>query len=336
LDCSSLPGVTTLAISNTPSVDQIIFKHDRLYRHNIMRINYTTYDVRRKQDVFNPKTPHRDIMVLANTDDGSLHPFIYARILGIYHVNIVYTGPGMVDYRPERYDFLWVRWFGPDADAPAGNWSHFTLDRISFPPMANEDAFGFIDPADVVRGCHIIPAFAKKKHYVDEQGLSRCAMDSGDWRSYHVNRCVLIPYLCATYLTATRFVDRDMLMRFHWGLAVGHVYTHDTRVSDPSVVWTSNGELPEADDPPQDDPPSNDSNPPPCTDSSIDRRQGGNDEDSACEGDGHDSGDGEEPDLPVGGLGSDSENSERQEGEEDLLAFDEMYGDGAVASDYDD
>lgn len=127
-----------------------------------------------------------------------------------------------------------------------------------------------------------------------------------------------------------------MLMRFHWGLAVGHVYTHDTRVSDPSVVWTSNGELPEADDPPQDDPPSNDSNPPPCTDSSIDRRQGGNDEDSACEGDGHDSGDGEEPDLPVGGLGSDSEHSERQEGEEDLLAFDEMYGDGAVASDYDD
>jgi hypothetical protein len=23
-----------------------------------------------------------------------------------------------------------------------------------------------------------------------------------------------------------RFVDRDMLMRYHWGLAVGHVYSH--------------------------------------------------------------------------------------------------------------
>jgi len=23
-----------------------------------------------------------------------------------------------------------------------------------------------------------------------------------------------------------RFVDRDMIMRYHWGLAVGHVYTH--------------------------------------------------------------------------------------------------------------
>lgn len=25
---------------------------------------------------------------------------------------------------------------------------------------------------------------------------------------------------------ATRFVDRDMVMRFHWGLGVGHVYSH--------------------------------------------------------------------------------------------------------------
>jgi hypothetical protein len=24
-----------------------------------------------------------------------------------------------------------------------------------------------------------------------------------------------------------RFVDRDMLMRYHWGLAVGHVYMHN-------------------------------------------------------------------------------------------------------------
>ena len=25
-----------------------------------------------------------------------------------------------------------------------------------------------------------------------------------------------------------RFVDRDMVMRYYWGLAVGHVYTHST------------------------------------------------------------------------------------------------------------
>jgi hypothetical protein len=25
-----------------------------------------------------------------------------------------------------------------------------------------------------------------------------------------------------------RFVDRDMVMRYHWGMAAGHVYTHAT------------------------------------------------------------------------------------------------------------
>lgn len=34
-----------------------------------------------------------------------------------------------------------------------------------------------------------------------------------------------------------RFVDRDMLMRFHWGLAVGHVYTHRSKCKNASVVW---------------------------------------------------------------------------------------------------
>jgi hypothetical protein len=37
--------------------------------------------------------------------------------------------------------------------------------------MANENAFGFIDPADVVRSGHIIPAFAIGKRYADGDGL---------------------------------------------------------------------------------------------------------------------------------------------------------------------
>ena len=28
-----------------------------------------------------------------------------------------------------------------------------------------------------------------------------------------------------------RFADRDMLMRYHWGLAVGHIYSHPERDS---------------------------------------------------------------------------------------------------------
>jgi hypothetical protein len=94
----------------------------------------------------------------------------------------------VVDYRPRKLEVLWVRWFEHDTHAPLGSWTHSRLDRLRFPPMAREDAFGFLDPANVMRACHIIPAFAAKKRYTDGKGLSPCAMDSGDWQSYYVNR----------------------------------------------------------------------------------------------------------------------------------------------------
>jgi hypothetical protein len=178
----------TLQTPCGPELDNVLFRHDRLYRHNIMRINYTTYDVRRKRDTINPGTPHRDIMVLAQNDDDSDHPFLYARVIGIFHANIVYTGSGIMDYRPRRLEFLWVRWYELDPKVPAGGWSRSTLDRLQFPPMAEGNSFGFIDPADVLRGGHIVPAFATGKRYADGEGLSRCARDSSDYHSYYVNR----------------------------------------------------------------------------------------------------------------------------------------------------
>jgi len=184
----SNPGTIALPTLDTSDLDKLLFKHDCLYMHNILRINYTTYDVRRKQDTINPRTAHRDIMVLANNEDDSDHPFLYARVIGIFHVMMVYTGGTVVDYRPRKLEFLWVRWFEVDTTAPASSWAHSRLARLRFPPMARDDAFGFLDPADVVRGCHIIPAFSTQKRYADGKGLSACAMDSADWRSYHVNR----------------------------------------------------------------------------------------------------------------------------------------------------
>jgi len=35
-----------------------------------------------------------------------------------------------------------------------------------------------------------------------------------------------------------RFADRDMVMRYHWGLAIGHTYTH-AAAADGSVVHVS-------------------------------------------------------------------------------------------------
>ena len=128
-------------------------------------------------------------MVLRPGDTPSEHPFWYARVLGIYHVNVVYTGAGAIDYYPRRMDFLWVRWYQclNDISLTAG-WTAGSLDRVHFPPMNHEDSFGFIDPADVIRGSHIIPSFASGKLHSDGAGISCCAHDSGDWRTYYVGR----------------------------------------------------------------------------------------------------------------------------------------------------
>jgi hypothetical protein len=174
--------------------DSVLFKNDRMYSHRLGRFNYTTYDVRRAQDVINPNTTHCDIMLLANTSNSDSdtclgHPFLYARVLGIYHVNVIYTGQGMLDYNARRVDFLWVRWFQYVGSRSLA-WSDLRLDSVDFPPMETEGAFGFVDPSDVLRGCHVIPAFSSQKARLDGVGLSRCAQDADDWSRYYVNRCV--------------------------------------------------------------------------------------------------------------------------------------------------
>jgi hypothetical protein len=182
--------------SQGPDADRnsVFFKSDRMYRHHLARFNYTTYDVRRSQDVINPSTSHRDIMLLSNNDDSggnSKHPFLYARVLGIYHVNVIYTGEDRQDHTPQMIKFLWVRWYEYD-DVMSTGWQDMKLDSLRFPPMATEEAFGFIDPADVLRGCHIIPYFVRGKARLDGIGLSKLANDAQDWSYYRVNRYLIL------------------------------------------------------------------------------------------------------------------------------------------------
>jgi hypothetical protein len=129
--------------------------------------------------------------MMLSSEDATLsrHQYIYARVLGIYHVNIVYTGPGMLDYRARRMEFLWVRWFSNIDDEPVqSGWARAQLDRLEFPAMNEEEAFGFVDPAHVLRGTHLIPNFVLKTRNVDGVGVSECARDSKDWCQYYVNR----------------------------------------------------------------------------------------------------------------------------------------------------
>lgn len=59
-------------------------------------------------------------------------------------------------------DLLHVRWFHRDRTSPSG-WIAKRLPRLTFIPDNKDGAFGFLDPADIVRASHIMPAFAHER-----------------------------------------------------------------------------------------------------------------------------------------------------------------------------
>jgi hypothetical protein len=178
-------------------LSQIDIQGDRIYAHQTLKIHYTSYDVRRIQDIVNPNTPKRYILVPSDESESSepgSHQFWYARVIGIYHANISYKGR-----RPKRMDFLWVRWLGRAFDAPGG-WGTCRLDQVSyFPDSELTHAFDFVDPIDVIRAAHLIPRFIGDRTAQYLEPTCSIASDDrslGDWKNYYVNRCVNEPFSC--------------------------------------------------------------------------------------------------------------------------------------------
>jgi hypothetical protein len=106
----------------------------------------------------------------------------YAKVLGIHHVNVVQAGNV---YKSRRLDFLSVRWY---ESVQSHIWEACTLGRVRFTSITNPNAFGFVDPGDVLRACHMIPAFSLGQRNPSECGMSALAGDKHDWREYYVNR----------------------------------------------------------------------------------------------------------------------------------------------------
>ena len=65
-----------------------------MYKHDVIRINYTTYNLRCAQDSINVQT-HPYLMTLGHEDreEGTKwHPYWYAKVLRIFHVNVRRSG----------------------------------------------------------------------------------------------------------------------------------------------------------------------------------------------------------------------------------------------------
>jgi hypothetical protein len=166
----------------------VTFVKNKIYQHKVLRVNYTTYDMRREQDSLNPRT-HANILVLSQEDHPDAHPYWYARIIGIYHTFVRHES----SLDPILIDFLFIRWYGLDFDRSSRfGWKTRRLPKVGFVPNspdAGSPAFGFLDPAQVIRGVHLIPCFSEGlTGDLLEPSLARLP-DEGDldWRCYYVN-----------------------------------------------------------------------------------------------------------------------------------------------------
>ncbi|KLO05634.1 hypothetical protein SCHPADRAFT_839152 [Schizopora paradoxa] len=192
---------------STEERNDIRVEYDELREHTTMNVNYTTYDGRRNQDLFNPRT-RPDVMVLSREEGPDAHPFWYAKIIKIFSLTFKYVPPGVAPWDAPRQSVhvLWVRWYGRDTNAAAG-WKKRRLHTVGFVPGNDDAAFGFLDPSQIVRGVHLIPAFAygRTKEMLGESICRGVKEEHEDWKFLYVN--------C--------FADRDMLMRF-MGTGINH------------------------------------------------------------------------------------------------------------------
>ncbi|KAG1817514.1 uncharacterized protein BJ212DRAFT_1200261, partial [Suillus subaureus] len=100
---------------------------------------------------------------------------------------------------------LYVRWLAPLTSHQSGM-NCTQLPKVAFIKEANSDAFGFLNPSQVIRSTHLIPAFASG------QGTSSlcygksfaCQNDELDnWEAYYVSI----------------FTDQDIFMHYtHCGI----------------------------------------------------------------------------------------------------------------------
>jgi hypothetical protein len=147
----------------------------------------------------------------------------YCQLLGVFHARVYRVLDGEAT-EPEEMSFLWVRWLGEEPGYRPSMKAD-RLPKVGFVPDYGY-AFGFLDPAHVIRGGYLIPNFESGQTNdllaTREVTLARLPTDSSDWTNFFVNMYVEMNTFQFNHTHIIfRFVDRDKLMRY-FGSAFGH------------------------------------------------------------------------------------------------------------------
>jgi hypothetical protein len=118
--------------------------------------------------------------------NDNMHSYCYARVLGIYHTLVQLNSPRSRNRALHQVEFLWVRWYDIDEKARAG----FAAKRqfqIKF--RTGSQAFGFVNPADILRATHLIPNFHKgtTTRFLGPSMARRTSESDEDYYRYYVN-----------------------------------------------------------------------------------------------------------------------------------------------------
>jgi hypothetical protein len=114
------------------------------------------------------------------------HPYWYARVLGIYHMEVLLNIEGAL--KKKQVEVLYVRWLAPLTGHQSGM-GCARLPKVAFVEDTDSDAFGFLDPAQVIRSAHLIPAFSSGRGTTSLRYGKSFARQSGeldDWEAYYV------------------------------------------------------------------------------------------------------------------------------------------------------
>jgi hypothetical protein len=91
---------------------------------------------------------------------------------------------------PVSKEVLWVRRFRRDKSYRAG-FMQKRLHRLEFLSSGNDSAFGFLDPDEVIRASHLIPAFryGPTNEFLSGESFGRAPGELDDYRYFYINMC---------------------------------------------------------------------------------------------------------------------------------------------------
>lgn len=129
-----------------------------------------------------------DIMV---SSDDMEHPYLYGRVLDLFHVNVMNNGPKSLLPKDESaiLQMAWVRWFKLDTSQGPSGFHSLRYPMVSFCDSSEPDAFGFIHPDEIIRAAHLIPSFKSGRtvEYLNTPSKGRPEGETSDWSQFNVN-----------------------------------------------------------------------------------------------------------------------------------------------------